>query len=323
MTTGAVETSDISNLLIQNVPQVFADGTTRGTYFSRLISTRPPTKAGGSQWKFKSSGTSAAAVAELDPLPGASKFTQLDPQLNAAYFAASIEISDETMNQIDSGLIVFEDYVDQLVQDAITALRDEIESATVAGLNATNGFVGLDLWVSDTGSPAGISRTTYAAWQAYFNDNSGTPRPLSMSIMRDVADTLVGTNQGRFDTVVMAPAKATTYSGLSGAGQVTRTYNVGSGETSQMPPVGIGSGQDVMKPFSYFDEAPVYRVPTMPTDVVWFLDLSEIHYEEVQPIRVSAPRRSERRSTIWDITIGLNLVVPNPAKNCAAAADLS
>lgn len=319
----AIETSDISNLLIQAVPQIFVDGTTRKTYFSRLIQKRPPTKAGGSQWKFKTTGVSASAVAELDPLPSASKFTQLDPQLNAAYFAATIEISDEVMNQINSGLIVFGDYIDQTVQDAVVALQDAIEDATVAGLNATNGFVGLDLWASDTGSPAGISRATYSAWQAYFNDASGTPRPLSMAILRDVADTLVGTNQGGFNCVTFSPAKATTYNGLSGVGQVQRVFNVGNGDTGQMPPVGIGNGMDVMKPFGYFDEQPCYRLPTMPADVVWFLDLNEIHYEEIQPVIVSAPRRTERRSWVWDITTGLTLVVPDPKKNCAAAADLS
>lgn len=319
----AITLSDISNLLVQQVPQAFADGTTRGAYLSRLIQHRPYTKAGGSQWKFKSSGVTAAPVAELDPLPAASKFTQLDPQLNGAYFAAAIEISDETMNQIESGLVVFSDYVVQTINDAIVSLNREIEEATVAGLNATNGFVGLDLWASDTGSPAGISRSTYSAWQAYYNDNSGTPRAMSATLLRDVADTLVGTNEGRFNGVFFSPTKATTYSGLSGVGIPVKNFNVNNGEMMSAPVVGVGSSTDVMRPFSFFDDAPCFRVPTMPNDVVWFLDLEEIHYEDVQPIRVSAPRRSERRSTIWDITTALTLVVPNPKKNCAALADLS
>lgn len=319
----AIAIADISNLLIQSVPQVFADGTTRNTYFSRLIPTRPASKAGGSQWKFKNEGATAAAVAELDPLPEATKFTQLDPSLNGAYFAAALEISDETMNQIDSGLIVFENYIDQQVQDVIIALRSQIETATVGGLNATNGFTGLDLWASDTGTPAGINRATYSAWQAYFNDASGTPRPLTMSLMRDVADVLTGTRQGRFTHVCMSPTKASTYSGLSGAGQVQRVFNVNNGDMGSMPVVGVGSGLDVLKPFGYFDEAPCYKVPTMPSDVVWFLDLEEIHYEEIQPIRVSTPTRTIRRSTIWDVSIAMTLVVPNPFKNCAAVADLS
>lgn len=319
----SVIVDSISNILIPMVPQVFSDGTTRNTYLSRLISHRPASKPGGSQWKFKQSGASASARAELDPMPAATKFTQLDPQLNGAYFASVLEISDEAMNALEAGTTQIGDYLSQAVDDAIIALNDAIESATVAGLDASNGFVGLDLWVSDTGSPAGISRSTYAAWQAYYNDNSGTPRALSMSLMRDVADTLVGTNQGRFNGVFMSPSKATTYSGLSGAGQVQRVFNVNNGDMGAMPTVGIGSANDVLRPFGYFDEAPCYRIPTMPSDVIWLLDLNEIHYEDVQPIRVSAPRRTERGSTVWDITVGLTLVVPNPKKNCAAVADLS
>jgi hypothetical protein len=302
---------------------MFSDGTTRGTYFSRLIPTRPASRAGGSQWKFKASGATAAAVAELDPLPSATKFSQLDPQLNGAYFAAALEISDETMNALEAQPTQIGDYVAQQVEDCIVALRSQIESATVAGLNATNGFTGLDLWASDTGSPAGISRVTYSNWQAYFNDNSGTPRALTMSLMRDVADVLTGTRQGAFNAVAMAPSKATVFSGLSGAGQVQRVFNVNDGSIGSTPVVGIGSAADVLRPFSYFDEAPCYKVPTMPSDVVWFLDLNEIHYEEVQPIRVSQPRRTEARSTVWDITVGMTLVVPNPYTNCAAVADLS
>lgn len=315
--------SEITNVLVPFVPQFFADGTTRGTYFSRLIQTRPATKAGGSQWKFKQSGASASAVAELDPLPAATKFSQLDPQLNGAYFAAALEISDEAMNALEAAPTQIPDYMARQVEDLVVALRSQIETATVAGLNAINGFTGLDLWASDTGSPAGINRAVYSNWQAYFNDNGGTPRALSMALMRDVADTLVGTRQGSFNAVCMSPSKATVYSGLSGAGQVQRIFNVENGQASGMPAVGIGSGSDVLRPFGYFDEAPCYRVPTMPSDVVWFLDLNEIHYEEVQPVRVSAPRRTEARSTVWDVTIGLTLVVPNPYKNCAAVADLS
>jgi hypothetical protein len=315
--------SSISNIIIPMTPQVFADGTTRGTYFSRLIPTRPASKAGGSQWKFKASGSTASARAELDPMPAATKFTQLDPQLNGAYFATTLEISDEAMNALEANPTQIPSYLDQQVEDAIVALRSQIETATVAGLNATNGFVGLDLWVSDTGSPAGIDRTTYSNWQAYYNDNSAVARPLTMTLMRDVADTLVGTRQGSFNCVAMAPSKATTFSGLSGAGQVQRVFNVNNGDMGGLPPVGVGAAADVLRPFGYFDEAPCYRVPTMPSDVIWLLDLNEIHYEEVQPVRVSAPRRSERGSTVWDITVGLTLVVPNPYKNCAAVADLS
>lgn len=314
-----VVSTDIDNLIRQYMGQAFEDGTTRQTYLRKLIKTTGPSKAGGSQWKFTDAGISGAAVGEGDPLPAAERFTQLDPQLNAAYFAATIEVTDETLDKIETGELVLADYVMAQVMDASVGLDDQIEAATVAGTNATNGFVGLGAWGLDTGSPAGLSRTTYANWQALTLDNSAVNRPLSMSLMRQAADTLLGTNQGRFNAVLMSPTNATVYQGLSGVGQAMNVYNVDSGAQRA---VGYGSALDVLAPIGLFDGVPVYRIPTMGSSVVWFADLDKIHYEQVRQIRVSEPRRTEARTTVWDISVGINLVVPNPMKNIAAITDI-
>lgn len=303
-------------------PQAWADGTRRKIYLRQLFQTTGATKAGGSQWKFQDTGIEGAAAAELDPLPAAEKFTQLDPQLNAAYFVATVEISDETMDKIDSGEIVLANYVEAQIGDAVKGLDRQIEEATAAGLNAINGFVGLGLWGLDTGSPAGLDRNTVTNWQAYTKDNGAVLRPMTMALLRDVADTLLGTNEGRFTHVLMSPTNATIYRGLSGVGQAQAVFNIGSGEMGITPPVGVGSSMDVMRPIGLFDEAPVLRIPTLGSSVVYFVDADEIHYEQVRVIRISDPRRTERRSTLWDISVGINLVVPNPMKNIAALTDI-
>lgn len=317
----SISTADLTNLIVQHVPQIFADGTNRETYLRRLIRSGPATRAGGSQWKFKDSGSTATNLAEYDPLPAADNFTQQDAILAAAYFASVIEISMETMDQIDDGSIVLGNYLDEQVMDALKGIESAVETATAGG--TTGNFLGLGSWILDTGSPAGISRTTYSNWQAYTLANSSTPRPLTMALMRDAADTLRGTRQGRFTAVLMSPSKASVYRGLSGVGQAQAVFNISSGERGITPPVGVGSAIEPLQPIGLFDEVPVYSIPTCPSDKVWFVDLDAIHYEVVRAPRVSDPRPTSRRSNIWEIAVGLNLVVPNPYKNCAAIVDLS
>lgn len=315
-----VVASNIDNLLRQFAPQAWADGTTRQTYLRKLISTTGPSKAGGSQWKFKDAGISGAAVAEGDPLPAAEKFTQLDPQLNAAYFAATIEITDETLDKIETGELVIGDYTAMQLDDALIGLEDQIEAATVAGINATNGFVGLAAWALSTGSPAGLSRVTYPNWQALTVDASSGP--LTMSLLRQLSDGLLGTNQGKFDAVLMSPANATIYQGLSGVGQAINVYDVSNGGL-QGKSVGIGNAMDVMSPIGTFDGVPVYRIPTMPSSVVWLINRAAVHYEQVRAIRISDPRRTEARSYVWDVSVGINLVVPSPMKDVAAVVSIA
>ena len=317
----AITSSDLTNLIVQYVPQIFSDGTTRSTYLRKLIQTKAATRAGGSQWKFKNAGATASVLSEYDPLPASSKFTQLDAILDAQYIAGVIEISDESMDMIDSNALVLSDYLVEQINDSLVSIDSQLETLTVGGVNGK--FVGLGAWALDTGSPAGISRASYSNWQAFTAANGAVPRAFTEALMRSTMDTMLSTRQGRPTAILMSPSKATAFRGFTGVGFATNTFNIGSGETGLVSPSGLGNASNMLQPVGLYDEVPVYRIPTMPSDKVWFLDLDAIHYAQVRAPRVSEPRRTDRRSTIWDISVGVNLVVPNPTKNCAAIVDLS
>lgn len=315
-----IQLSDINNLIVQYVPQFFADGTARGQYARRLIRKSGLTRTDGSQWKFIDTAATAVRTSELDPLPSASNYTQQDAILKSAYVRSVIKISDETLDSINRGGLILDNYLEDQIAQSIASIEAQVESLTVGGTDGN--FVGLGAWALDTGSPAGISRSTYSNWQAYTNDNSGTPRAMTVTLLRDVMDTLLKTKQGRCTAIFMSVDKATTLGGLTGVGLPTRSFDVGQamGNVANM---GFGDARDVLLPVHMFDNVPVYRIPSMGNDKVWFLDLDQIRYEQADAPIVSEAVRKDDGSYQWDIRLPVNLVVPNPAKNCAALIDLS
>lgn len=318
-----VTISDIAELIQEFLPQKFADGTARDVYLRRLIPEVDASAAAGSQWKFKDTGAEASLVNELDPNPAPEQFTWQDVYVATAEFVVTLEVSNRSLVAINRGQLSIDSYVERQIADAQTAMEKKVEEATVGGL-ASNGFIGLRSWASDAGSPGGINRALFTNWQAYVNANGGVGRPLTMDLMRATSDALIGnTRQGRHTAVLMSPSKATLYRGLNGVGQAQAVFNIGSGERGIMPPVGVGSAAAPLQPIGIFDESPVYRIPSMGGDVVWFLDLDGIRYERVQGAQVSEWTRTNRRSYAMDVTMMLNLVVENPMKSCAAIIDLS
>jgi hypothetical protein len=313
-----VSVSDITNLIVQYTPQVFADGTGRETHLRKLIRSTPVTRPDGSQWKFIDSASVGTLVNEGDPLPASQNFTQQDAILQSAYVTTSIEISFETMDALLNGGLVVGDYVAEQVASAVKGLDKKIEDLSVGGTSGK--FVGLGTWGLDTGSPAGINRAVYTGWQAYVNANGGTPRALTMNLMRTTMDTFLGTKQGRATAVLMSPSKATTYRGLSGVGQAQATFLAGPGV---LAPTGLGDARDILAPCALFDEVPVYRIPAMGSDKIWMVDLDAIHYEQNGQVKVHDMGRTQNRHYQWVVEVGINLVVPNPATNIAAIVDLS
>ena len=315
-----ITSADIENLIVQMMPQYFADGTTRGLYARRLIEQRGLSRTDGSQWKFTDSAPTASVTSEGDPLPAASRATQQDAILKSAYVRSVIQVTDETLDSINNGGLILDDYLEGQILQCIRSIESQVETMTVGG--TTGLFQGLGVWALDTGSPAGISRSSYSGWQAYTNANGGTPRAFTEALMRSTLDTFLSTKQGRASAIFMSVAKATAFSAFTGGGMVPRTFST---NLSNMTNQGFGSALDVLQPIAMYDNVPVYRIPTMGDDKVWFLDLGPeaIHYEAAPAPVVSEKVRKDNGSDQWDVRYAINLVVPNPGKNCAALVDLS
>lgn len=313
---------DVASLIQEFVPQRAANGCADETYLRRLIPEVDASAAAGSQWKFQDTAPEASGVNEMDPNPAPEQATWQDVFVSTAEFVVTLEISNRTLVALNRGQTSLDNYVNRQVEAAYKALEKKIEDATVGAL-ASNGFIGLRSWVSDTGSPGGINRGVFANWQAYVNSNSGIGRPLSMPLMRATSDALLGpTRQGSHSAVLMGTSQSTAYRGLSGVGQAQAVFNIGNGERGIMPPVGVGSAQNPLQPVGLFDESPVYRIPSMAGDLVWFLNLMGIRYERLQTATASEWRAGNKRNYFMDIVCMTNLVIDNPMKDCAAIIDL-
>ena len=187
-------------------------------------------------------------------------------------------------------------------------LKDQVVRLTMGGVSGN--FIGLQSWISEDGSPGGISREECKSWKAYVNHNSGTPRSLTYGLMLSTLDTYLDEYQGRVTAIWMSRKMFIQYQDIISRGR----------------PDEVKSAQSIENPvfMSMFQGIPVFAFSFftgIPEDQVWFLDLDSIHYEASAPI-ISEARLLEDETCQWDITYPINLVVPDPSRNCAGLVDL-
>ncbi len=114
--------------------------------------------------------------------------------------------------------------------------------------SGSEAIIGLQTALSATGSYAGINKATYAEWAGNEDGNSGTPRPLTKTIIDTMEAKIFKRSGKRFDIAVTTPESATKYESLfdaqkqvinintndlsvSGAQGGGVNYNVEAGET--------------------------------------------------------------------------------------------
>lgn len=103
--------------------------------------------------------------------------------------------------------------------DAIERLAKGIQTALYTGDGTTDNMFGLCATggpLDTTGTYAGVNRATYAQWASNVDENSGTPRALTLDLMRDMRTEVYEACGMGFDVILTTPALHAKYAKLMG-----------------------------------------------------------------------------------------------------------
>jgi len=103
--------------------------------------------------------------------------------------------------------------------DAIERLAKGIQQALYDGDGTTDAMFGLCATggpLDQTGTYAGVDRSTYPLWASNVDDNGGTPRALVVDLMRDMRTTVYEACGMPFDLILTTPALHAKYGKLMG-----------------------------------------------------------------------------------------------------------
>lgn len=144
----------------------------------------------------------------------------------------------------------------------------------ILGLYATAGAL------LDTGTYAGIDRSTNTFWQGNVVGNSGTPRPISFSLMREVVREIFIASGREPDLIVTDPIQWDKYAALFDS---NRRYTIDTIRTAAGE-IKLSGGHRALE----FDGRPVLRDKDHPAGKMSFIDTANVRVKFL-PTRANQP----------------------------------
>jgi hypothetical protein len=170
---------------------------------------------------------------------------------------------------------------------------------------------------------AGINRATTTNFQCYQNDNTGTPRALTMALMDDVHSNFVDSYGGRYDRILTSQTQVDAYTALSsGNGFPAPTRMVLSNADNSAIALGGFGMIDPLEPAAYYRGRPIFALPGYASDLMHFVDMSQLELEILRDVRVDL-KASTNDDITWYVTWKGQLTLRNPRMGAAVLDDLS
>lgn len=313
----SVDVSYLSSLFQEQAPQQFADATDRTSGLLDLFQRTPISDPRGPRWWVKTAGTTASRIADGGTYPSATRTTQSQASLTWGEYIVTIELTKRAQDELNAGRLTVMAELMAQYEDGVREIVDQINTDLLGGTNA-NGITGIQQMVLDDNTYAGIDRTSVTNFAAYSNDNTGTPRSLTLALMDDVHDNLVDANLGSYNAILTSQTIMDVYTGLS------------SGNGAPASPAQYTTPLDNAQTFiagysrAFYKGRPVIALPGYATDRMDFVDLAAsdgFGIEELRPITVDElpPANGTAR---WAITCVLQAKLVNPKKRAAVLDDL-
>lgn len=169
-------------------------------------------------------------------------------------------------------------YLDMIMKKAVDSssyLLADINSDLYVGTGASTSIVGLDAALATTGTYATIAKATYSEWQGNVDDNSGTPRALTKSLLDSLERAIYSACGMAPSFIVTTPAVASKYEALLDA--IARQI-LEQGDTSTLI---RNLGSPVINENGYtglnYKGIPIYRDKDCPSGKLYMLN--EDHVE--------------------------------------------
>lgn len=193
--------SSLYGVMADIAPQAIDQALTERSYFWRTLPKRASDRP---MWQVKTSGndsaTSGFTVGGSLPDAGAAAF--IDAKLNWGNYVGATKFSDRELKEAATAAsrMKIGDLLSTHVNDLATQLVEKVATDLISGStdSSTAGtIIGLTGGaIEDDNSYAGINRSSVTAHAPYVNDNTGTPRAVSTTLIDDVLDTVKYTREG-------------------------------------------------------------------------------------------------------------------------------
>lgn len=261
------DTSDLAELLTDLFEPSFTEAVTHSNFMLQRFK-RDSGSDTKYQWKVHMGrNTSAASYSENDSLPstGVQSYTEATTPYRQVWVHYGTTGLIEAATQGKGG------YFEALASEAEGAsedLKDEINDQLLAtSLGTATDIDGIGVIISDSGTYAGIDRSTDSYWQSYVLDNSGTERDLTVELMQDVYRTLSNKDRQAKVSAIM-----TSFKHFDDYGNLLQVYRRYTNDYT------LDGGHRALD----FKNKPVVAVEGMADGDMYFLDESEWLYSVLQ-----------------------------------------
>lgn len=324
MAIGDVNWTEIGTKVIAAANQYQADAINNDSYLLNLIPKTGPSDAARSVWRIRTAGAVAKGFREGDPMKGPARFEDVPAELPMGSFMQVVEFTGHGMKRLENaGEMQIANYADELFQDAANSIFRKVEALIPGGTDTESGFVGLGDAIDDGNIYAGINRASVANARSYVNDNGGSGRSLSTTLLEALHGGLVYTNRGRYNVVLCSPTQGNAMRNLAAdTKKPTTQVQLAAGEPAAIS-IGIGT---VMSSGLFLKGAPVIEIPDYPTDRIDPLHIHPdlIRLEEHQALTIEGPFTTVNSDTVaFKMIYRCTLCLRNPRKAAARLADLS
>lgn len=309
-------------------PQAIDEALTERSFFWQFLNKRASDKP---FWQLKDVGNDSATSGFTigGSLPDAGAADTRDLELEWGNYFGATKLADRQLKEAAVGssrmkignLLQFqiEDLVTQMVEkvatDCISGATSSATAGTIIGL--TGGLI------EDDNTYAGVDRSVVAEHAPYVNDNGGTPRAVSTTLIDTVLDTVEMVREGRVTVGFCDYAQWNAIAALSG---VTETKNDVSGN-------GVSKFLGVTS--IMYRGIPIVKVPGYTSGRLDFVDESmlELVYLPVTGVPNSQATildafdlkepEVDGDSLTWKMFAYFQLILRNGRKHAASLQDLS
>jgi len=256
----------LAQLIVTLYGDAFVEALTMNTFLLTRLSARGNVKTGrgkGIDWPVRYAGnTAVGSYGEGEAAGGANQQAAKMAGLTWRFNRAEISVSGQALAVGATGGILVDPLrfeLDNGLRDMRVAINTQVMSDGTG--NSGKDITGLQAAIADTGTYAGIDRSADTWWKAYINANSGTPRALAESQMRDVKGTIEDRG-GMVSAIYTSSAQWYAYGDLLVA------------ERRQTPTTLTGGYQALD-----YEGVPVIKIPGYPSARMDFLNEDHCEYQ--------------------------------------------
>ncbi|MNX56806.1 hypothetical protein D3C86_876090 [compost metagenome] len=222
-------------------------------------------------------GTKAGSYDGASDINPNDKHTEVPAVLNWKFYKGEFKVTGAALAIAQTaGPEAYADLFGKAIDDAVTDLADKMGAHVFADGTTNSGldYDGLAAIVNNTGNYAGLSRTTYPVWRSTVLASGGTPRDLSVALLRQAETAIFKASGKMFDAVVMDPDLYEKYEAMFDSSK-----RLNNPQGFQSADAGIAQ--------LFFKGVPVIRDINCPSGTVYLLNTRYLEFQQLPPVTQS------------------------------------